>query len=152
MPRPVTFGHGMLELGQESGLRFYFCLQEDLAGWPWSGLYFSILLFGAQVPMSAGCCCLVAQLCLTLCDPVDCRLPGSCVHGILQARILEWVAISFSRGSSQARDQTWVTCIVSRFFTFWATREALSLPSTLHFKVVFRVKLTQPLGQPIAHG
>ena len=42
----------------------------------------------------------VAQLCLTLCDPVDCNLPGSSVHGILQARILEWVAISFSRGSS----------------------------------------------------
>ena len=41
------------------------------------------------------------QLCLTLCDPMDCRLPGSSVHGILQARILEWVAIPFSRGSSQ---------------------------------------------------
>ena len=47
---------------------------------------------------------LVAQLCLTLCDPVDCSLPGSCVHRISQARILEWVAISFSRGSSQPRD------------------------------------------------
>ena len=44
--------------------------------------------------------CLVAQLCLTLCDPIDCSLPGSSAHGILQARILEWVAISFSRGSS----------------------------------------------------
>ena len=42
----------------------------------------------------------VAQLCLTLCDPVDCNLPGSSVHWILQARILEWVAVSFSRGSS----------------------------------------------------
>ena len=48
----------------------------------------------------------VAQSCLTLCDPMDCNLPGSSVHGILQARILEWVAISFSRGSSQPRDQT----------------------------------------------
>ena len=47
---------------------------------------------------------LVAQLCLTLCDPMDCSPPGSSVHGILQARILEWVAISFSRGSSQPRD------------------------------------------------
>ena len=46
----------------------------------------------------------VAQSCLTLCDPMDCSLPGSSVHGILQARILEWVAISFSRGSSQPRD------------------------------------------------
>ena len=46
----------------------------------------------------------VAQLCPTLCDPVDCSLPGSSVHGILQARVLEWVAISFSRGSSLPRD------------------------------------------------
>ena len=46
----------------------------------------------------------VAQLCLTLCDPMDCSLPGSSIHGIFQARILEWVAISFSRGSSQPRD------------------------------------------------
>ena len=46
----------------------------------------------------------VAQLCPTLCDPMDCSLPGSSVHGILQARILEWVAISFSRGSSQPRE------------------------------------------------
>ena len=49
-----------------------------------------------------------SQSCLTLCDPKDCSLPGSSVHGILQARILEWVAIPFSRGSSQPRDQTWV--------------------------------------------
>ena len=46
----------------------------------------------------------VAQSCLTLCDPMDCSLPGSFLHGILQARVLEWVAISFSRGSSQPRD------------------------------------------------
>ena len=48
----------------------------------------------------------VAQSCLTLCDPMVCSLPGSSVHGILQARVLEWVAISFSGGSSQPRDQT----------------------------------------------
>ena len=59
---------------------------------------------------------LVFQSCLTLCDPVDYSLPGSSVHGILQARILEWVAISFSRGSSQPRNQTQVSCIVGRFF------------------------------------
>ena len=46
----------------------------------------------------------VAQSCLTLCDPMDCSPPGFSVHGILQARILEWVAISFSRGSSRPRD------------------------------------------------
>ena len=54
----------------------------------------------------------VAQLCLTLCDPMDYT-----VHGILQARILEWVAFPFSRGSFQARDQTQVSCIADRFFT-----------------------------------
>ena len=50
--------------------------------------------------------------------------PGSSVHGILQARILEWVALLFSRGSTQLRDRTWVSCIVGRYFTIWATREA----------------------------
>ena len=60
---------------------------------------------------------LVSELCLTLCDPIDCSPPGSSVRGILQARILEWVAISFSRGSSQLRDQTQVFCIAGRFFT-----------------------------------
>ena len=51
-----------------------------------------------------------------LCNPTDCSPPGSSVHGILQARTLEWVAIPFSRGSSQPRDRTQVSCIVSRFF------------------------------------
>ena len=67
---------------------------------------------------------LVAQLCLTLCDPTDYSPPGSPVHGILQARIVEWVAIPFSRGSSRPRDRTCVSCIADRFFTVWATREA----------------------------
>ena len=69
---------------------------------------------------------LVAQSCLILCSPVDHSLPGSSVHGILQARILEWVARGSSqpRASSQPRDQTWVSCITGRFFTIWATREA----------------------------
>ena len=61
--------------------------------------------------MGTGTMCLVAQLCPTLCDPMDCSPPGSSVHGILQARILEWVAISFSRGSSSPRDQTQVSCV-----------------------------------------
>ena len=71
-------------------------------------------------------CVLVTQLCLTLCHPMDCSLPGSSVHGILQARILEWVAISFSRGSSQPRDKTQVSCIAGSFFTIWTIREAHS--------------------------
>ena len=59
----------------------------------------------------------VAQSCLTLCDPMDCSLPGSSVHGVFQAIVLEWIAISFSRGSSQPKDQTWVSRIVDRCFT-----------------------------------
>ena len=68
---------------------------------------------------------LVAQSCLTLCDTVDCSLPDSSVHGILQARILEWVTISFSRESSQPRYGNWVSCTAGRFFTVWAPIEAL---------------------------
>ena len=62
-------------------------------------------------------------MCLTLCDPMDCRLPGFPVDGIFQARVLEWVAISFSRASSQPRDRTRVSLIVGRHFTVWATSE-----------------------------
>ena len=61
----------------------------------------------------------VAQLCPTLCNPMDYT-----VHVILQARILEWVAVPFSRGSSQPRDRTQVSCIAGRFFTRWDMREA----------------------------
>ena len=70
---------------------------------------------------------LVAQSCPTLCNPMDCSLPSSSAHGILQAKILEWVSISFSRGSSQLRDRTWVSyvsCIAGIFFTPWVIREA----------------------------
>ena len=67
----------------------------------------------------------IAQLCPTLCDPVDHSLSGSSIHGILQARILEWVAISFSRGSSWPRDRAQVFHIGGRCFNLWATREAL---------------------------
>ena len=62
----------------------------------------------------------VAQSCSALCDPVDCSPPGSSIHGILQARVLEWVAMSFSRGSSQPRDWTQVSRIAGRRFTIWA--------------------------------
>ena len=62
-----------------------------------------------------------------LCDPVDCSPPGFSVHGILQARILAWVTISFSRGSSRPRDQTQVSHIGGRRFNLWATREAQAL-------------------------
>ena len=67
---------------------------------------------------------LVTQSCPTLCDPIVCSPPGSSVHEILQARIQEWVVISFSRGSSWPRDWTWVYCIAGRHSTHWASREA----------------------------
>ena len=65
----------------------------------------------------------VSQLCLTLCNPMDYTRHG--VLGILQARILEWVAFSFSRGSSQPRDWTQVSHVAGGFFTSWATREGV---------------------------
>ena len=70
----------------------------------------------------------VTQSCVTLCDPMDCTVPG-----ILQARILEWVAIPFSRESSQAKDRTHVSRIAGRFFTSQATREALLLSAEWNF-------------------
>ena len=78
-------------------------------------------------------CVLVTQSCLTLCDPMDCSPPGFSVHETLQARILEWVAISFSRGSSQPRDQIQVSCIAGRYFAIWATRETLAPDSFFVF-------------------
>ena len=66
----------------------------------------------------------VAQLCPTLCNPMDCSPPGSSVYGIFQARKLEWVAISFSRGSFQSRDWTCISCIGRRILYHWATWEA----------------------------
>ena len=65
-----------------------------------------------------------AKSCPILCNPTDCSPPGSSVHGSLQARIPEWVSISFSRGSSWPRDQTWISCIDRRILYHWATREA----------------------------
>ena len=59
----------------------------------------------------------VTQSCPAVCDPMDCSLPGSSVHGILQARTLQWIAISSSRGSSWPRDWTQVSCSAGRFFT-----------------------------------
>ena len=71
---------------------------------------------------------LVTQLGPTLCDPMDCIPPASSAHDVFQARILEWVVISSSGGSSQARAQTLFSCIAVRFFTMWATSEAQPLP------------------------
>ena len=75
---------------------------------------------------------LVTESCLTLCSPADCSPPGSSIHGILQARILECVAISFSWVSSWPRDWTLVSCIAGRFFTVWATRVKQNRMSILY--------------------
>ena len=76
----------------------------------------------------------LARSCPTLCDPMDCSPPGSSIHGILQARILEWVAISFSRGTCRPRDQTQVSSIAGRRFTLWATGEAC-----LWYRLIYKV-------------
>ena len=89
-------------------------------------------------PLNKGCCCCcccsVAQLCLTLCRPTDYSPPGSSVHGIFQARIPEWVAISYSRESSQPRDRTCisvVSCIGRRFFTTVLPGKCVSVDNIL---------------------
>ena len=129
-------------LGQKSRLMFRFSGQFKhkvivLLAVKWAG---NIKLSWSEVKWSE-----VAQSCPTLCNPMDCSLPGFSIHGIFQARILEWVAISFSRGSSQPRDQTPVSRIAAvaaakllqacptlcdpisgRHFTIWATREDLT--------------------------
>ena len=90
-------------------------------------------------------------MCPTLCDPMDCNLPGSFVHGIFQARVLEWVAVSFSRGSSQSGDWTQVSRIAGRSFTVWATREdyndhVTNCPeATVLLRVWFRRERVYPL-------
>ena len=89
-------------------------------GTPWRDLRWENTGFQPQMSEKK---MLVTQSCPTLCNPMDCSLPGSSVHGILPLRKLKWVVIPFSRGSSQLRDQTWVSCIAGKFFTIWATRE-----------------------------
>ena len=80
-----------------------------------------------------------AQLCPTLCHPTDYSLSGSCVHGILQARILDWVAIPFSSESSWRRDQTLVSCIDRRILYHWPTWEAYSFLK-LHVNFYLKIK------------
>ena len=78
---------------------------------------------------------LVIQSCFTLCNPMDCSLPGSFAHGILQERILEWVAMPSSRGSPQPRDWILVSHTAGRYFTIWATCWATIQNSTGLFKL-----------------
>ena len=90
------------------------------------------------IPPSIHAAVSVVQSCLTLYDPMDCSLPGSSVHGSLQARILEWVVIPFSRGSSQPRDWTWVFCITGRFFTLLNTGEAPTAYNNLQWNIIYK--------------
>ena len=126
---------------------------EVSCGWNWMGLLLRILHHTVahailEQPPS-GCCFLVAKSCLTLCDPLGYNPPGSSVHRIFQARILEWVAISFSRGSSRPRDRTWVFRITGRCFTLWATREApmgISLSKLWEMVKDRKPDVLQPMG------
>ena len=95
-------------------------------------------LLGACLLFQCALLCWVTQSCLTLCDPMDSSPPGASVHRILQARRLGWVAIPFSRGSSQSRDRTQVSRIAGGLFMVWATREATFIPhyTFIHFSVV----------------
>ena len=88
---------------------------------PWTGAY-HLLRPGDFPGKSTGV--LVPQSCPILWDTMDYSLPGSSLHGIFQARILEWVAIPFSRGFFWPRNWTWLSLIAGRFFTLWATMEA----------------------------
>ena len=99
-------------------------LEQSALFWWWNGFFLLLVLLLFQNMTKIYVHAKSLQSCLTLWDPMDCSLPGTSVCGILQARILEWVAVSFSRGTSQPRDQTWVSCIPGRCFTIWATREA----------------------------
>ena len=80
------------------------------------------------------CVCVCAQSCPTLCDPMDCSLSGSSVHGILHAKILEWVAMPSSRGSSRRRDGTHVSCISGEFFTAEPPRKHIPEITSLQFQ------------------
>ena len=90
----------------------------------------------------------VSQSCLTLCNPMDCSPPGSPVHGILQARLLEWVAIPFSRGSSWPRDQIQVSHIAGRFFIIWAIRDNLNCIKNSYYSVANKLpKQSHKIGR-----
>ena len=89
---------------------------------------------------------LVTQSSPTLCDPKDCSPPGSSVHGILQARIVEWVIIPLSRGFSQPRDQSQVSHIAGRFFTIWVTQEARGIFPSIRQYSIKQNGTQEPIG------
>ena len=116
-------------------LHLVFCLTKQKIPWrdhiplmsicPFHKIKRGKLHFAAHLTQHIKVKVLVTQSCSTLCDTMPYSPPGSFVHGILQARILEKAAVLFSRGPSWPRDQTWVSCTAARFFTIWATRDTL---------------------------
>ena len=113
--------HRWVPRGYFECFRVHWFLQGLLTGAPLEkstrSIYSNIFLTQYSITAVGVCVCLVTQSCPTPGDPMNCNSPGSSVHGIFLARILEWVAIPSSRGSFQPRDWTWLSCIEGRFFT-----------------------------------
>ena len=126
-------GHDWSDLAAAAADDLLFCFSQSSfrEAHMWHLFHWSDVLWLIKASEKKLCVCVcvcvcvkVTQLCLTPCDAMDCSSPGSSVHGILQARIQEWIAIPFSRGSSWPKNWTQVSCIAGRFFTVWATRKA----------------------------
>ena len=117
----------------------------------WGHLYPFLICFPSSHPFERWKVLVASVVSDSLWPPMDCRLPGSSVHEILQARILEWVAIPFSRGSSWPRDRAYISCIPGGFFTIWATREALQIfhvdvsSSAMPFKIHSSAFFSSPI-------
>ena len=120
-PPSMEFSRQDYAVGCHSLLQGLFLTQEPNLGLPHCRhILYHLSHQGSLCSSKLGHKCgggLVSKSCPTLCNPTDCSPPGSSVHRILQARILEWVAISFSRGSSRPRDWTCISCIAGGFFT-----------------------------------
>ena len=120
-------------MGPQRG-RHDLATEQQQVSWPWWASPLSI-----SSPSQGSCYSLIRRgLALKSspdsCNPIDWSLPGSSIHRIFQARILEWGAISFSRGSSWPRDWTQVSCTAGRFFTNWATGQGSHLPIVVYIQ------------------
>ena len=132
-----------LKLGQTWYYVIFICISLASGEADFIYLYIAVFIFldifiSYNIRELYICACAKSlQSCLTLCDPTDCSPPGSSVHGLLQARILEWVAIPFSSRSFPFRDQTWLSCTADRFFTIWATIVFIFFIGYLYFLFSF---------------
>ena len=140
VPPPLCNGEGNGNPLQDSCLEnprdrgaWWAAIYGVTQSWTWlkwlsssSSSHFANTLFASSSRLCVLSVCSVTHSCPTLCNPMDCSPLGSNVHWILQARILEWQAISFSRGSSQPRDLTHVSCIDRQVLYYWVTWEAPS--------------------------